>query len=132
MATFPLEFVSPDRRIFSGMADSLHVPGAEGDFEVLPGHQPTMSALRAGVVSYGAGGTVSRFYVRGGFVDFGPLGASVLAERCMPLADLDAAKLDQEIKAAGEDAADASDGTAKRAAEERLGQLEGLKAALEP
>ena len=44
------ELVSPDRLLMSVEADAVAMPGMEGDFGVLPGHAPVISALRAGII----------------------------------------------------------------------------------
>jgi hypothetical protein len=41
--------VSPEREVFSGLVDQVDAPGVEGDFGVLAGHAPFMTALREGV-----------------------------------------------------------------------------------
>jgi F-type H+-transporting ATPase subunit epsilon len=68
--------------------------------------------------------------VRGGFADVSPAGLTILAEQAIPLADVDAAMLAQEVKNAEEDLADAKDGAAKDAADLRLYQLKEVQAAL--
>ena len=56
------------------------VPGAEGDFGVLPGHTPVLSNLRPGVVDvYNEGAVTKSLFVEGGFVE-------VTGERCILLA----------------------------------------------
>ncbi len=52
MASFHFELVSPDKLVFSGQAESVLVPGSEGDFVVLKDHAPVMASLRPGVVAY--------------------------------------------------------------------------------
>ena len=73
--------VAPEREVFSGLVDQVDAPGAEGDFGVLAGHAPFMTALREGVVVVRAGGTVRRFEVHGGFADVTPDGLTILAEQ---------------------------------------------------
>ena len=51
MAVFHFELVSPDKLLFKGAAQSVLVPGSEGDFQVLRDHAPVMTALRPGVVA---------------------------------------------------------------------------------
>ncbi len=127
MAVFPFELVSPDKVLFSGPAQAVVVPGYEGDFQVLADHAPTMAAIRPGVVAIDdANGRHMRVFVRGGFVDVHPLGLTLLAETAIPFEDLNAAKLDEEIKNAEEDLADASD-EQKQAAQEKLDRLRELK-----
>jgi F-type H+-transporting ATPase subunit epsilon len=127
MASFHFELVSPDKLQFSGQAESVLVPGSEGDFVVLKDHAPVMAALRPGVVAIEeAAGKEIRFFVRGGFADVNPGGLIVLAETALPAQDFNAESLAQEIKNAEEDVADASD-DAKRAAQEKLDRLRELK-----
>ena len=45
------ELVSPDQLLMSVEADAVAMPGKEGDFGVLPGHAPFISALRAGIIT---------------------------------------------------------------------------------
>jgi len=97
---------------------------------VLRDHAPVMTSLRPGVVAVEEeGGKVSRFFVRGGFADVNPGGLIVLAETAMPAEDVNAARLDQEIKNAEEDLADASEDN-KRFAQEKLDRLRELKDAM--
>ena len=44
------ELVTPAQRVFSEDADMVVVPGAEGDFGVLPGHTPFLTTLRPGLI----------------------------------------------------------------------------------
>ncbi len=72
--------VSPERELFSGEVDQVDAPGSEGDFGVLPGHAPFMTALREGEVRLFVGGKVTTYDVRGGFADVTPAGLTILAE----------------------------------------------------
>ena len=130
MAVFHFELVSPDKLQFNGPAQSVLVPGSDGDFLVLRDHAAVMTALRPGVVAVeDESGKTSRFFVRGGFADVNPGGLVVLAETAMPAEDVNAAHLDAEIKNAEEDLADASDDN-KRIAQEKLDRLRELKEAM--
>lgn len=72
--------VSPERELFSGAVDQVDAPGSEGDFGVLAGHAPFMTALREGPVRVHNGGVVTVYDVRGGFADVTPDGLTILAE----------------------------------------------------
>jgi F-type H+-transporting ATPase subunit epsilon len=78
----------------------------------------------------GAEGGDLRIFVRGGFADVNASGLTILAEQAIPLEEVDAAMLAQEVKNAEEDVADAKDGAAKDAAELVLNQLKEVQAAL--
>ena len=131
MAKLHFDLVSPERLLISADVDQVDVPGSEGDFGVLAGHAPVMTTLRPGVLTMMATGTSpEKFFVRGGFAEVTLEGLTVLAEEAMPLAELDIAALEQRIKNAEEDAADAKDEVSRRRAQDQLDQLRELRAAL--
>jgi F-type H+-transporting ATPase subunit epsilon len=129
---FQFELVAPERLLMSEAVDQVVVPGSEGYFTVLKGHAPFMSTLRPGVVDVtpAGGGAAERIFVRGGFADVNAGGLTILAELAIPLGEVDAALLAQEVKNAEEDVADAKDGAAKDAAELKLQQLREVQSAL--
>ncbi len=131
MPTFPFELVSPEKLLFTGDVEAVVVPGTEGEFTVLKDHAPVMSVLKPGIVEIDATGTAkTRLFVRGGFADVSPKGLTILAEYAIPLEELDAAKIDADLKNAEEDVADAKDDEARRRAVEKRDQLSELRAAL--
>ncbi len=78
--------VSPERELFSGLVDQVDAPGTEGDFGVLAGHAPFMTALREGPVTVHNDGSITVYEVRGGFADVTPDGFTVLAEHAVEAA----------------------------------------------
>ncbi|MFI4966258.1 MAG: ATP synthase F1 subunit epsilon [Caulobacterales bacterium] len=75
--------VSPERELFSGLVDQVDAPGSDGDFGVLAGHAPFMTALKEGPVRVHNNGQITIFEVRGGFADVTPDGFTVLAEHAV-------------------------------------------------
>ena len=131
MAAFHFELVSPERLLFSGQVEAVVVPGAEGEFTVLKDHAPVMSVLKPGIVEVDESASKkARLFVRGGFADVSATGLTILAEQAIPVEDLDAAKIEAQIKDAEEDFADAASDEAKRLASEKLDQLREVRAAL--
>ena len=126
---FQFELVAPEQLLMSEPVDQVVIPGTEGYFTVLKGHAPYMSTLRPGVVEVSRGNGTDLIFVRGGFADVGTDSLTILAEQAIPLADLDAATLAQEVQNAREDVNDAKDPTVKAAAELRLHQLQEVQAA---
>ncbi|MBL8537557.1 MAG: F0F1 ATP synthase subunit epsilon [Hyphomonadaceae bacterium] len=126
--TFAL--VSPEREVFSGEVDQVVVPGSEGEFGVLPNHAPAMSVIKPGALRVIDGGGERRIFVNGGFADVTPEGLTVLAEEALDLVDVDAAKLEQDLRDAAEDVRDASSDAKREAAQKALERLEAIKAAL--
>ncbi|HIF84539.1 MAG TPA: F0F1 ATP synthase subunit epsilon [Flavobacteriaceae bacterium] len=45
-----LEIVSPEKTLFNGDIDSVLVPGADGDFQMLNNHAPIVSTLITGTI----------------------------------------------------------------------------------
>ena len=87
------ELVSPEKLLVSREVEMVVVPGAEGDFGVLPDHAPLISTVRPGVIEIYEGGNVTdRIFVAGGF-------AEVTGERCTVLADEAVAVKDIDRKA---------------------------------
>jgi F-type H+-transporting ATPase subunit epsilon len=97
------ELVSPERLLSSGQVAMVVVPGAEGDFAVLPGHAPMMSTIRPGAIAiYATDSNVltSRIFVDGGFAEVNDKGLTILAERAIPVSDIDPAKTATDLAAA--------------------------------
>jgi len=93
------ELVTPERLLVSTAVEMVVVPGAEGNFGVLPGHAPFISTLRPGTVDiYDAARTVTqRIFVAAGIADVTPERCIVLADEAMPPEALDRASLDAEL-----------------------------------
>ncbi len=121
------EMVSPDRLLSVAEVDMVVVPGAEGDFGVLPGHAPMIFTLRPGLVEvHEEGKDVEHVFVRGGFAEVTPEGVTVLAEEAIALADLDRAALEREIGYAKEDLGDSKTDEARDKAQHQLDHLTQL------
>lgn len=119
--TFQFELVSPEKILSSELASMVVVPGDDGDFGVLADHAPLLSSLRPGVVDiHGADGLRKRVFVAGGFADVGNNTCSVLAEEAVPVEELNAADLDQQLKNLSEDLSLATDALGKAKIETRL------------
>lgn len=74
------DLVSPEKLVLSAEVDAVQIPGAEGDFGVLPNHSPVMAMIRPGTLVVENDGTEQRFTLDGGFADVTPEGVTVLAE----------------------------------------------------
>lgn len=124
------ELVSPEKLLMSAEVDMVVVPGTEGDFGVLPGHAPVVSTLRPGVIEVSDDAGAAQIFVRGGFAEVTPAGLTILAEDTLNLAELDAAELDQRIRNASEDVADAPDEITRAAAQAVLDNLQEIRATI--
>ncbi|WP_428641122.1 F0F1 ATP synthase subunit epsilon [Roseibium sp.] len=131
---FQFELVSPERQLLSEQVSEVIVPGADGEFGVLKNHSLFMSTITPGILKVRKEGDGwDEYFVRGGFADVTPEGLTVLAEQAVPVGEIDAEQLDQQIRNAEEDVADAKDDDSRQRAERTLSRLkdvvEALKAA---
>lgn len=115
------ELVSPEKLLASQPVDMVVVPGTEGDFGVLAGHAPLISTVRPGVIDvYEGDRVVDRVFVAGGFAEVTETRCTVLAEQAIPVAEIDQAKAEQELKDLSEDLDDAKTDADKAEAEAKL------------
>src|ERR1041385_778132 len=91
------ELVSPEKLLFSGEVEQVDVPGAEGDFGVLEGHAPFVSAVRPGILTVHASGEPKKIVVLGGFAEVSEKGLTVLADVAETVQDIDRAMITREI-----------------------------------
>jgi F-type H+-transporting ATPase subunit epsilon len=75
-----LEVVTPDRMVLSTDADVVVCPGVEGQFGVLVGHIPFLSALDIGEMYYKTGGKTEYLAVSGGFAEVTGAKVTIVAE----------------------------------------------------
>lgn len=62
--------LTPDKEVFEGVITSVKVPGIGGQFEILKGHAPLVSALGSGEVRLiKQGGERMTFSIEKGFVE---------------------------------------------------------------
>lgn len=121
---FHFELVSPERLLLSEEVEQVDVPGSEGDFGVLVNHVPLISTLRPGILVVRENGQATHeIFVRGGFAEVRPDQLIVLAEQAIPVAEIDQAEIDRQIKDAEEDVEDAPEGEPKVKAEQHLARL---------
>ncbi|MBL7163355.1 MAG: ATP synthase F1 subunit epsilon [Anaerolineales bacterium] len=86
------EIVSQDRMIFEGEADTVVLPGSEGEMGILPNHSPLLSTLDFGIIRVRYQGTEEAFTVAGGVVEIQPDIITVLADRAENVREIDIAR----------------------------------------
>jgi len=113
--TIQLELVAPERLVFSGDVEFVVIPGAEGDFGVLPGHMLFISTLRAGLIEiYENDVPKDRYVVAGGFAEVTGERVTVLSTETVAVADIDVTAARARLEQAQLDLRDA-DTDAERA-----------------
>ncbi len=131
--TVEFELITPAKLLLAEPAEMVVIPGSEGDFGVLPGHAPLISAVRPGTVDiYQDGKVGKRIFVAGGVAEVSPDSCVLLAEEAVPVAEIDREQTEQRLNAAREslDSAEAGSDEAKNA-ERRLMVEEAMLAAAE-
>jgi F-type H+-transporting ATPase subunit epsilon len=121
------ELVSPDRLLISEDVDMIVVPGTEGDFGVLLGHQPMISTVRPGILEVqNSGGEDRRIFVNGGFAEITSDRCAVMTEEAVPVEDLKRGDLEKRIRDAEEDAQEARSDLERHLLDLKLTTLRGL------
>ena len=91
------ELVSPEKKIASGEADSVLVPGFEGDFTVLASHAAYLSSLRAGMLRIFSSEKTTEYFVQNGFAEVSDQGLIILAEKALEKAEMNIESIKHEI-----------------------------------
>jgi F-type H+-transporting ATPase subunit epsilon len=126
--TFKIELVSPERVLLSGEATEAIVPGVDGDFTVLEGHAPVISALRPGILNVKQPSGQLRIYVRGGFVEVDPTQLTILAQNLIDVTKADASVIADELRVAEGMLASATDDAGRMLAHDAIATLKSLGA----
>ena len=76
-----LEIISPDKKLFSGEAKFIIVPGSDGLIGILNNHAPLIASLKKGVVKVtDKSSQTTNFEINGGVVEVLKNKVIVLAE----------------------------------------------------
>ena len=86
--TMQFDLVSPERKLASGQATSVLIPGADGDLTAMPDHAPLVTTLRPGILIVEMDGGRQEFAVTGGFAQVSADGTTVLADEALPKAEM--------------------------------------------
>jgi len=116
--TIHVDIVSAEAEIFSGLAEMIFAPGADGELGILPRHAPLLTTLRPGEVRVKIpNGNEESFYVSGGILEIQPHVVTILSDTAMRAKDVDeAAALEAKQRA-------------ERAMEDRSSDIDYAKAA---
>jgi len=100
--TFTFEIVTPAALTLSQQAEMVIIPGAEGDFGVLPGHSPLLSLLRPGTIEIRDRATkiLDQVFVEGGFAEVTPERCTILAEEALPVRNISRDDAEARLKRA--------------------------------
>jgi F-type H+-transporting ATPase subunit epsilon len=116
------ELVSPEKLLLSEPVAMVVVPGAEGNFGVLPGHALLISTVRPGVIDVYSDEQTrisERIFVSGGFAEVTPERCTVLADEALPLSSLDRGEVEQQSRTLAATLASINDRVARAQGPER-------------
>lgn len=102
-----LEIVTPEKMAFSGKIEEVTIPGTEGEFGVLRGHEPFLSSVDIGELSFIKDGKKTHYAVNTGYAEITADKVTILIETAERADDIDKERAMR----------------AKDKAENRLGQL---------
>jgi len=97
---FKFELVTPERCLVAGEVESVTAPGEIGEFQVLPGHRPLLSLLKAGVLTFEQEGRPQRVAISGGYAEVSETGMRVLAETAELAGEIDLNRAEAALKKA--------------------------------
>ena len=64
-----LDILTPEKKLYSGDATSVKLPGISGSFELLDNHAPIISALTEGDISFTTKNGETKITIKDGFVE---------------------------------------------------------------
>jgi F-type H+-transporting ATPase subunit epsilon len=95
-----VNLVTPKGVVAHSDTDSLQAPGELGEFELLPGHVPMLTALKPGVLTIGTKQR-ARYAVSTGYLRIDVQGSvEILVEQAKPTAEIDVEAAKTELKSA--------------------------------
>jgi F-type H+-transporting ATPase subunit epsilon len=117
---FRLKVVTPTGGMFDDDVAAVTTRSELGEFCMLPEHSRLLTALEPGkLVAARRDGEVELFVIDEGFLEGGADHASVIVQRCVAVADIDAAAVKREADAIREKVAKLADDDPERAEQAR-------------
>lgn len=90
MAKINLEIITPEKLALREAVDEVILPGATGELGILPDHEPLITQLKTGVLTYRQGSSQQKLHVSGGFAEILGDKVSVLSDIAEKPGDIDA------------------------------------------
>ncbi len=103
-----VEVVTAEGELYSGEADLVEAPGAEGQLGILPRHAPLLTTLTEGPLQIRLGDAEETLWVSGGFLEVSKNRVTVLADAAEHAENIDQARAEE----------------ARRRAQDRLAQAQ--------
>ncbi len=95
MPKLNVEVVSAERVVFTGEADMVVAPGADGVLGILPRHASLLTSLRPGVLRIQQGNDETVMAVSGGFLEVNNNRVEVLTDAAEHAEEIDSARAEE-------------------------------------
>ena len=86
---FRLSVLTPGRKIFDDVVDTVEASGALGEFGVLPGHYAYITSIKPGGLTIGSGPDRAVYAVGHGIAQISADKVSIVLSSCMKASDVD-------------------------------------------
>lgn len=100
---FTLTLVTPQKKLLTGTEiEEVVVPAHRGQLNILPGHAPLMTALKAGELKVRRKGetTMKSVAISWGYCEVHPTGVNVMADTAEWPEEIDTKRVEEQIKIA--------------------------------
>lgn len=97
-----LEIITPEGKAYSKTVSDVVLPTVEGEVDILPGHQPLVTMIKAGEIQVGTDGGREFLAVDKGFARVLGDAVSVLTEGAIDIAEINLAAAEEAQKRAQE------------------------------
>ena len=84
-----LKIITHEKEVYNEMVDAIYSKSVEGEFGILPDHQPFMAALEIGVTKAEKNGSFEYFSTMGGIFQFKDNEALILTDLAEKGSDID-------------------------------------------
>jgi F-type H+-transporting ATPase subunit epsilon len=92
--------VTPEQTVLDQPAEFVALPLFDGEIGIAPGHSPMIGRLGYGEMRIRSGGTTTRYYVDGGFVQVADNVLSILTNRAIAAQKVSGAAAEQQLETA--------------------------------
>ena len=94
--SFQIEIRTPEKLIYEGEVTSVQAPGVEGNFQILPGHIPFLTALDVGEIRIReSSNTLQLMATTGGVFEVLRTGVTALVETAEWASEIDVSRAEQ-------------------------------------
>ncbi|MDX2226457.1 MAG: ATP synthase F1 subunit epsilon [Verrucomicrobiae bacterium] len=102
MSKLLLEIITPEAKTYSQEVDSVVMPTAEGEVQILPGHVPLMTLVEPGELHVINGSTHEYLAVGTGAAQITGIRVAVMTDMAVKESDIDIGKAEEAIRRAQE------------------------------